>query len=228
MSSSPARHGMIASRAARIASTTLAETFAGVSIKTQSTLRRLAFFKTSSSSRLMVLIGSACSWRRPFHSVNDACGSSSINRQRCLALCACSARCAANVLFPDPPFRDANARTCIRHQPRMPRMGVIVAFQIIRAMSNLRASREHRVYVKVMDLSQTSKKRYSDTPPLHFAPQRRRGRFLFGSITILIWKTAEAQSVDVRLCPARAKQSARDRTVRSCGSDRHLRKASGR
>jgi len=88
ISRSPGRHGMMTSLAARIASTTLAETFAGVSMNTQSTSRRFAFFRTSASSRLTVLIGRAASWRNAFHSVNDPCRSSSISRQRRSALCA--------------------------------------------------------------------------------------------------------------------------------------------
>jgi hypothetical protein len=60
------------------------------------------------------------------------------------------------VLFPDPPFRDANARTCIRHQSAAP--DARDRFRRCRASphpcaTNVRVSGEYRVYVKVTHLS---------------------------------------------------------------------------
>jgi alpha/beta hydrolase fold len=51
--------------------------------------------------------------RSRFHRVSEACGSASISRHGRFGLLAMAARCAASVLFPEPPLREAKVMTFI-------------------------------------------------------------------------------------------------------------------
>ena len=55
--------------------------------------------------------------RRLYQSVSDPCGSASIKRQARDGLCTCAARCAASVLLPEPPLREAKTMTFISSSP---------------------------------------------------------------------------------------------------------------
>ena len=87
--------------------------FGGVSMKTHSTPFRLAFFTIWAMSRFTIFRGRADSARSSFQSVSEPCGSSSISRHGRIDLCTWTARCAAKVLLPAPPLRDAKASTFI-------------------------------------------------------------------------------------------------------------------
>src|SRR5258708_16474267 len=66
-----------------------------------------------------VLVGGSLVPGSLCHSVNDPCGSASINRQGFVALLTCAARWAARVLLPEPPLRDAKTMTFITLASRL-------------------------------------------------------------------------------------------------------------
>src|ERR1700691_5613161 len=112
-SNNPGRHGITTSVADSMASRTLTELFGGVSMKTHSIGFCLALLTKWAMSRFTILSGGADSERCSFHSDREPCGSSLMSRHDCISRCTCNARCAAKVLFPVPPLRDAKASTFI-------------------------------------------------------------------------------------------------------------------
>src|SRR5215510_2369876 len=106
-SNTPGRAGMITIVAFLIASSTTAERFGGVSMKTHSMPSRLAAAMISPTARIAVRIGGSLVPRNLCHSVSEPCGSPSTNRHGLVDLWTCAARCAARVLLPEPHLREA-------------------------------------------------------------------------------------------------------------------------
>ncbi len=114
-----ARAGMTTRVAARIASATTADISGGVSIRTHSQPSRLAALTMSATPRVPFLSAKPSDRRSRFHNVSEPCGSASISRHGRFGLLATAARCAASVLFPEPPLREAKVMTFIVSAPRV-------------------------------------------------------------------------------------------------------------
>src|SRR5208282_6461367 len=110
----PGRHGTTTMVAARIASVTQADMFGGVSINTHSMPSFLAALTISGMPRCVVRSGRPSALRSLCQSVSEPCGSESISRQGRDGLWTCAARCAASVLLPEPPLREAKTMTFMR------------------------------------------------------------------------------------------------------------------
>jgi hypothetical protein len=82
-------------------------------MKTHSMPSRLAAAMISPTERMAVRIGGSLVPRSLCHSVSEPCGSPSISRHGRVDLWTCAARCAARVLLPEPPLRDAKTMTFI-------------------------------------------------------------------------------------------------------------------
>src|SRR5258705_2879848 len=108
---------MIAIVAFLMASSTTADMFGGVSMKTHSMPSRLAAATIPATELTAVLIGGSLVPRSLCHSVSEPCGSASISRQGFVGLWTCAARWAARGLFPVPPLRDAETMTFIPLPP---------------------------------------------------------------------------------------------------------------
>ncbi len=142
MSNTPGRHGTTSSVAARIASVTLADIFGAVSTKTHSMPSRFAARTISPMPRSATLSGksSDCgsrALRSLCQSVSDPCGSASIRRHARDGLWACAAICAASVLLPEPPLREAKTTTFMRALPSWP-SGKIVLVPLIPKLADAR------------------------------------------------------------------------------------------
>src|SRR5258707_2849076 len=108
---------MIAIVAFRMASSTTADMFGGVSMKTHSMPSRLAAATIPATELTAVLIGGSLVPRRLCHNVNEPRGSASISTQGVVDLWACRAELAATGLLPLPPFRDAETMTLLPLPP---------------------------------------------------------------------------------------------------------------
>ena len=141
-SNTPGRHGTTTNVAARIASVTLADMFGAVSTKAHSMPSRFAARTISPMPRSATLSGksSDCgsrALRSLCQSVSDPCGSASIKRHARDGLWACAAICAASVLLPEPPLREAKTTTFMRALPVWP-SGKIVLVPLIPKLADAR------------------------------------------------------------------------------------------